>query len=143
MRRLPGIALGEPPRNAATEARSEHLTRRFRHGLGRQGAGWLPERRDVAGSHQSGSGPEQRMTRSSGLPRWPFESCPPRVGERGLFAPALLVARPALTGFVPQLLPSPDCRWQSVSVNPPLDRLAVALLSVTKSGAEMADPVIY
>ena len=24
------------------------------------------------------------------------------VGERGLFAPALLVARPALTGFVPQ-----------------------------------------
>lgn len=36
---------------------------------------------------------------------------PPRVGERGLFAPALLVARPALTGFVPQLLPSPDCRW--------------------------------
>jgi hypothetical protein len=26
------------------------------------------------------------------------------VGERGLFAPALLVARPALTGFVPQPL---------------------------------------
>ena len=26
----------------------------------------------------------------------------PKVGERGLFAPALLVARPALTGFVPQ-----------------------------------------
>ena len=26
----------------------------------------------------------------------------PLVGERGLFAPALLVARPALTGFVPQ-----------------------------------------
>ena len=25
----------------------------------------------------------------------------PKVGERGLFAPALLVARPALTGFVP------------------------------------------
>ena len=49
-----------------------------------------------------------RWTRPSGagrarafVPRWPLETCP-LVGERGLFAPALLVARPALTGFVPQ-----------------------------------------
>jgi hypothetical protein len=37
------------------------------------------------------------------LPRWPLAACP-LVGERGLFAPALLVARPALTGFIPQPL---------------------------------------
>ena len=47
------------------------------------------------------------------------------MGERGLLAPALLVARPALTGFVPQLLPSSDCRWVPVLVNPPLLRRAV------------------
>jgi hypothetical protein len=31
----------------------------------------------------------------------------PIKGERGLFAPALLVARPALTGFIPLLS---ECR---------------------------------
>jgi hypothetical protein len=39
--------------------------------------------------------------------KMPVREMPPKMGERGLFAPALLVARPALTGFVP-LYPS-DC----------------------------------
>jgi hypothetical protein len=38
------------------------------------------------------------------------------VGERGLLAPALLVARPALTGFVPLYLS--DCQHYLVRVNP-------------------------
>ena len=41
------------------------------------------------------------MTHVGALDKMAVRDMSPWVGERGLFAPALLVARPALTGFVP------------------------------------------
>jgi hypothetical protein len=43
----------------------------------------------------------RNLTRSRSTRKMAVLGMSPEVGERGLFAPALLVARPALTGFVP------------------------------------------
>ena len=81
------------------------------------GPGWLPARRVTSPAFTSGPNPTPKHDAlKRGCLNGRQRPCP-LVGERGLFAPALLVVRPALTGIRP---PTLDLIFgaQLVRVNP-------------------------